>query len=464
MTRAKSPDLHPESLLLTDGLTAQSLSARLAARRCRLARRVGHRLVVFGHEEPTTQSEVWEQHFEAIRQEPLWLYLTGLRQPGGALFLEPNRSVLFLPPADPKREFWMGVSLGPDRKGDLAFLKSWTGIREVRPFNELHAFLTKEAARKKGPLGCHWHEPTRPPRRKDGPIKDARFTRSLPLKKILPVVNIQDAVWKDRTRLDPVDVKNTRLAIDLCDEAIRALLPGLKKMKTETEVRGFLEGRLLSKSSHGLAFPTIVAGGSRAAVLHYDKANQNLTGGELVLLDYGIRAWGMHADISRTLPVSGRFSPMQAILYQIVRDTQKAYQTWVRPGITLRDLNDKAWALLRDLMKTRFLTQGGTWEKPYGDAPHGISHLIGLQIHDGDPFGDYKHRPLEPGELISNEPGLYGTFTWKTGKKMERQTLGIRLEDDLLVTEKGCLNLSAHLPIETADIEKRMAVPSRPKS
>jgi Xaa-Pro aminopeptidase len=213
---------------------------------------------------------------------------------------------------------------------------------------------------------------------------------------------------------------------------------------------------MLRRSPFGLAFPSIIAGGRNATVLHYLKNDEPLDPKGLVLMDFGAR-WGtMHADITRVVPVSGRFNPLQALIYGIVLDAAKENQRNAKPGATIRELNDKVWAFLEDALERRFLSNGGKAKRAYTGKPHGVSHLMGEQEHDGDPHRIYQDHPLQPGWQISNEPGLYGHFVITLGGKRYAEWIGIRIEDDLLITKTGCRNLSGSIPREIGEIERLM--------
>jgi Xaa-Pro aminopeptidase len=174
----------------------------------------------------------------------------------------------------------------------------------------------------------------------------------------------------------------------------------------------------------------------------------------MVLLDFGIQYGEINTDVSRTLPCSGRFNPLQSLLYRIVLDTQAFNQKNVRPGITIRQLNQSAWQYLEKRLASDFFALGGQARRPYEIQPHGISHLLGIQVHEGDPMRLYEDTPLKAGWIISNEPGIYGWFGISIGGRRFRERLGIRIEDDLLVTARGCVNLTASIPKSQPLMEK----------
>ena len=251
-------------------------------------------------------------------------------------------------------------------------------------------------------------------------------------------------------------MSNTLKAQKITGIAFRETLKEFSKFRNECQVQGFLEGRMLYRSAFGLSFPSIIASGPNATVLHYMKNDDDFVRQEMVLMDFGIRWMTMHADISRTVPASGKFNPMQRLLYEIVLGAQLAVQKKARAGVTIQELNQVCWGTLNSQLDEQFHDRGGESHLEYKSRPHGVSHLIGEQEHDGDPFRNYTTEPMKAGWLISNEPGLYGKFRIKLGRKTYEEKIGIRLEDNLLITDKGCRNLSASVPKGVEDIEELM--------
>jgi Xaa-Pro aminopeptidase len=174
-------------------------------------------------------------------------------------------------------------------------------------------------------------------------------------------------------------------------------------------------------------------------------------------LDFGVRIGTLHSDISRTIPVNGKFNPLQALLYQIVLDASAEYQKYVRPGVSLREIGHIPWDFIMDALDTR-LKRGhaGKFKLLYDRRPHGVSHFIGEQIHEGNPGSRSLDTVLKPGMLISCEPGLYGEFSGIFNGKRVSGKIGIRIEDDLLITAKGFRNISFTIPREIEELERIM--------
>jgi Xaa-Pro aminopeptidase len=210
------------------------------------------------------------------------------------------------------------------------------------------------------------------------------------------------------------------------------------------------------RSPYGLSFPSIVASGPNATTLHYVKNDDDFEKNELVLIDFGVRWMTMHADISRTVPASGRFNPLQKILYEIVLNTQLAVEKKAKRGVKIRELNEFCWDTLNRGLE-KFKAMGGKFKLKYDKRPHGVSHLIGEQEHDGDPFRNYADEPMQAGWLISNEPGLYGHFQIRHKGRSYDEEIGIRIEDNLLITASGCKNMSRGIPKTVTEIEGLMS-------
>ena len=170
------------------------------------------------------------------------------------------------------------------------------------------------------------------------------------------------------------------------------------------------------------------------------------------LLDFGLRHWHMPSDVSRTIPISGTFTPLQRCLYTIVLEAQMAVENLAKEGVTIQELNDLCWTTLETLLNERFHNQGGISQRAYTRQPHNVSHLMGLMVHDGDPYRNYRTLPLNAGMAISNEPGLYGEFEITLDGIHYKDIIGIRIEDNLLITKTGCINLT-NCPKTCDDIE-----------
>lgn len=236
--------------------------------------------------------------------------------------------------------------------------------------------------------------------------------------------------------------------------ALRVTRPGL----WERDLEAILELTFRQHGAEGPANPCIVGGGVNATVLHYDANRDPLRPGDLVLVDAGAEQDHYVGDITRTYPVDGRFSPVQRQVYQIVLDAQRAAIATVRPGVTLGQVHEAAALGLLEGLCALGILSGAPWalfeqgaHLPY--YPHRTSHWLGLDVHDPSPAGaGDPEPPLVPGMVLTVEPGLYfGAEPRDLPPGLAG--LGVRIEDDLLVTPSGCEVLTAEVPVEPEELE-----------
>jgi Xaa-Pro aminopeptidase len=458
--------------------------------------------------EPGSEN-IWVMSALKIFQEPAVIHLTGINQPNIILALVPgipgkfsDEEVLFLPEKNPEREFWDGVRFGiPSTRqtksgaktgktgevwgagsaaggvkgGDLRALKTvssdlqdirtLTGIHDVRALGEFEEWFEALVKKWKQPRGqVFWHRYVDDKGKVQETRTDHNFAFKQRLEKLAKTARTGFKLetcapqhYRLRLPLDRGQIKDVDKAVEATRAAFVETLAEVRSLRTETELEARLQYGMLRRSPYGLAFPSIIAGGRNATVLHYLKNDEPLPKDGLVLMDFGAR-WGtMHADITRVFPMNGRFNLLQALIYGIVLDAAKENQRNAKPGATIRDLNDKVWAFLENALQERFFSKGGKAERAYTGKPHGVSHLMGEQEHDGDPHRIYQDHPLQPGWQISNEPGLYGHFTITINGKRYSEWIGIRIEDDLLITKTGCRNMSASIPKEIQEIERLLS-------
>jgi Xaa-Pro aminopeptidase len=421
--------------------------------------------------EPGSEN-IWIMNGVRIFQEPALIHLTGINQPGLFLALDPGakqNTLLFLPRKDPRKEFWDGVRMGypietADHGPDLEDVTALTGIEDIRPAEEFEAWF-QERARKRGKGFCYtfFHDYADPKEagKRLTTKTDHNFAFQERLRHLAQLVAPKFEVrscaalhYQLRLPLEKEQVADVLKANAITGRAFEATLKQLRGFKNENEVAAHLEWGMRRESVFGLSFPSIVASGKNATTLHYLKNDEALDKKGMLLLDFGAR-WGtMHADITRTVPVSGRFNPLQEMLYRIVWEANELTHRLCKPGVTIRELNRRAWEYIEAALEERFLSKGGKMQRGYEGQPHGLSHLMGEQEHDGDPHRLYQDQPLQPGWQLSNEPGLYGHFAIALKGKRYSEWIGIRVEDDILVTAKGSRNLSVNVPKDPETLEK----------
>ena len=387
-------------------------------------------------------------------QEPAFLYLTGVNQSGCYLLLDPfvKKTVLFVPRKDPFREFWVGKRLGFEESSDE--IKTITGVDEVKPSDEFWKYAV-EASRtsRKRHVYSFFH---------DGFSCDHNFRfRSTLERKLRPhgisVKNCAREHFSLRLVLEEERIFDAKHASRITGDAFRKLLMQMKSLKTERDVSLYLNYEMQKNSDGDLAFPTICAVGDNACCLHYVKNDERLQKGRLLLLDFGVRYGTLHSDVSRTIPIGGKFNPLEKLLYEIVLDAGLFYRKSVKPGVTLKEIGDIPWNFIIDALETRLVQRySGSYTLLYDRRPHGVSHFIGEQIHEGMASSRSLDVVLESGMLISCEPGLYGEFSARIGGKLYREKVGIRIEDDLLIVPGGSVNISDKIPKTVGEIESLM--------
>lgn len=400
--------------------------------------------------------EAFVQTWNKMVQEPAFMYLTGVNQAGCYLLLDPdgNEEILFVPRKDPFKEFWNGKRIGFVEGSSEA--SRVTGIKDVRPVDEFFDCVAERALRpsNKGFAYAYFFENFKDDHNDVFRKELLKVLRGTGVK----LKSVASLHWKQRLPLERERIIDAKNAQNITEQAFRHILGRLKSLKDERELGLMLDYEMQRRSDGDLAFPTIVACGKNACCLHYVKKDEPLMRGSLVLLDFGVRYGTLHSDISRTLPVNGKFNPLQALLYQIVLDAGKEYKKVVRPGVSLKEIGMVPWNFIMHALEERLVRgASGKYRLLYNVRPHGVSHFIGEQIHEGEPGTRSLDVVLEPGMLISCEPGIYGEFSAMIDGKKYREWVGIRIEDDLLIVKDGYINISADIPKEIEDLENLMA-------
>ena len=261
------------------------------------------------------------------------------------------------------------------------------------------------------------------------------------LKTKYPYLNI-DNVHKKITNLREVksnfEIEKIKKAIEITKEGIESMAKNIKPGMKENEVEAYFDFTIKKLGASNHAFSTICASGKNATILHYEDNDQEIKDNELILFDLGAEYEYYCADISRTIPANGKFTDRQKQIYNIVLSAVKEVQNKAKAGMSLKDLNDIAKdTLANGCLEIGLIKDKEEISKYYF---HSVSHSLGLDTHDV--FN--RENLLRENAIITNEPGLY----------IEEESIGIRLENDLLITKDGCINLSVDIPIEIEDIEK----------
>jgi len=393
-------------------------------------------------------------HHFPFRQNSNFFYLTGFEEPEAVLVFRPGlkpESVLFVRPRDKEKEIWDGFRYGPEGA------RQFFGVDEAYTLDQLPqkmAELLKPVDRVYYSLRVH-------------PDFDIKFLGILESVKLsrgrsgLGLTTIQDlhpVVGEMRVIKAQKEISAMRRAAQISVnahlEVMRQTRPGVSEMY----LQGVFMGEILKQGGPREAYTPILATGSNATCLHYVFNDQTLKDGDLFLIDAACEYQYYSSDITRTYPVNGKFSPEQKALYQQVLDVQKKLVAMVKPGVTYQQIQDEAVNLLTQSMIELKLLQGSVEENIKNQNykrfyPHSVGHFLGLDTHDAGLYmQEGQSRSLQPGITLTIEPGIYIQPEDVTAPEAFRG-LGVRIEDDILVTTFGNENMTAGLPKEVADLE-----------
>jgi Xaa-Pro aminopeptidase len=414
-----------------------------AERRARLAALADAPIILWGF---TGREEISEAYIFA--QEENFYYLTGHNEEGAGLILLPSaksgtpadnwdgpREIFFLPAKNPDKEKWNGVRLSPSDPD----IQPRTGFANVLPFEQMRATVEKLAKISPGfctilpyekELGGYPHE------------KAAVDWLQLAAPQA-KLKDIRAQIGSLRQIKSPGELAFLKQAIELSldahFEAMKMMRPGIFEYQVAAKM---VEVHAMG-GSEAEGYAPIVGAGPNSTALHYDKLSRKIENGDIVVLDVGAQFSGYSADITRTLPANGKFTPRQREIYEIVLGAQNAALASIKPGVhfSCKGKKDGLMNIAYDYINSHGKDLQGKTLGPY--FIHGLGHHIGLNVHDP---GEYCV-PLQPGMVVTVEPGIY----------IPEENLGVRIEDDVLITESGYKLLSERLPRGPAEIEKIMA-------
>lgn len=424
-----------------------------ARRRARLLEQMEEAVVLLTAAPPRIKSHDTEYPY---RPSSDILYLTGFTEPHSAVVLQTGAAgsafVLFVQDRDPEKERWQGDRLGVEEAAVLY------GADEVHPISRLKEELGRLLAGKR-----HLYYQLNLDREMDqtlfGALDQLRGTRVKPDRAPNGILDPRRLLHDLRRIKGPEEIEIMRQAAALGAEAHRVAMRSSRPGQMEYEVAAGFQYLFQRRGAVGTSFDTIVGGGDNATVLHYSRNDCRLAEGDLVLIDAGAELHYYASDITRTFPVGRSFSPAQRDVYQAVLEVQKGVVAQVRPGASIHELNRWARRALTQAMVDLGLLTGEVDSlveqeayRPY--YMHGIGHYLGLDTHDVGTYLIEEEKPmaLEPGVVFTVEPGLY------IPKESEQppphlRGIGVRIEDDLLVTPSGGEVLTGQVPKEIDEIE-----------
>lgn len=423
-----------------------------AARRSAFARRMGKGAVavLVGSQESRRNGDVNHD----FRQDSDFHYLTGFDEPDAVAVIAPQHKhpfILFVRPRDPAMETWNGPRAGVDGA------RRRFGADEAFPISRLDEMLpnylagTERLLYKMGRDGAFDN-------RMIALLNKMRAQARSGISAPSALEDPTGILAEMRLFKGPEELASLRKAIQLTAEGHQAAMAATRPGRHEFEVQAEMERVFRAGGSPRLGYQSIVGSGANATILHYILNDRKMKAGDLLLIDAGTEFGYYTADVTRTFPVSGRFTPEQRAVYQVVLDSQEAAIRKVRPGVSFQAVHDAAVEVLTEgcrklgLLKgrTQSLIKSGAFRVYY---MHRTSHWLGMDVHDAGRYKEGEHwRRLEPGMVLTVEPGLYIAPDCRKAPARYRG-IGVRIEDDILVTKDGRENLSGMIPKSADEME-----------
>jgi Xaa-Pro aminopeptidase len=366
-----------------------------------------------------------------------FFYLTGIDEPK-IIFLahKANHKVeeyLFIEPSDPLLEKWTGKTISKEEASNVS------GITNIQFIEQFESLLSRTLFRNSLANICLDLE-----RRELDQLTTTaqQFASKIQMNyPYLQIKNVYPDICELRVYKTPDEIVEIKKAIKNTYEGIKNVMSHAKAATKEYQLEAYFDFTLKSEGVKDYAFNTIVASGKNGTVLHYDKNNATIEEGSLVLLDLGAQYNYYNADISYTFPVNGKFTEIQKTYYNIVLKALRETTELIKPGVPYAKLNEHTKKILaEECIKVGLINEENEIGKYYY---HGVSHFLGLDTHD---VGDYKDLIIQPGMVLTVEPGLY----------IEEEGIGIRIEDDVFVTAEGHEVLSKEIFRSVEEIEAFM--------
>lgn len=386
-------------------------------------------------------------------QNPDFYYLSGYTEPNAVIFLFKEARVfdgiqtnelIFVQDRNPKQEIWNGKRLGVE------------GTRQMLGFPAVYRGIDLKG------FGINWSAlkevlivlPDQPNRERDNPADLSDLVDFLKegLSASPDLYQNHTALPKLMARLrekkEPGELKLLQKAMDITIDGFKDMIRQLSPGMTEYQAQAIVEYHAKKGGSEYMGYPSICGGGLNACVLHYTFNRKKLKGEELILVDMGAEYHGYTADITRTLPVDGKYSEEEKAIYNLVLAAQDSGISKCKAGNAFRASHEAAYEVIAEgLLKLGLINSASEAGRYF---MHGTSHFLGLDVHDAGTYG-----PLQAGVVMTVEPGIY----IPEGSPCDRKWwgIGIRIEDDILVTDAVPVNMTAALPRTIAELEKLMA-------
>ena len=436
------------------------MQAEYRQRREQLMAKIGNGTAIFRSAMTAVMHNDVEYNF---RQDSDFYYLTGFNEAEAVAVLAPHhpehKFVLFVQPKDPEKEVWSGYRVGVEGA------KERFGADEAYPITELDEKLPQYLEK----ADRIYYHLGRDEKFNQVILKHWQWLIATYSKRGTGPVAIEDpkfVLHGMRLIKSDAELELMRKAIAISVEAHNHAWKFTQPGRYEYEIQAEMEHIFRLRGGIGPAYPSIVASGANACILHYVENNRRMEENDLLLIDAGCCYDYYNGDITRTFPVGGKFTPEQKVIYNIVLEAQKQAIAQVKPGNPWNLAHDTAVRVLVEGLLDLGILQGNIDEiikeekyKPY--YMHRTGHWLGLDVHDA---GLYKHgeeawQTLQPGQILTVEPGLYIGLDVKPAEGQPEvdakwRGIGIRIEDDVLVTESGCEVLTAGVPKSVEEMER----------
>lgn len=382
-----------------------------------------------------------------FRQNNDLFYLTGIDQEETILVVCPDfpdpdfQEVLFVKKTDEEIVTWEGHKLTQEEAS------SRSGVRNVQWVSSFDSVFNKLMT-----LSKHVFLNTNEHLRADVKVetRDARFIQDC--KRRFPLHQYHRAapiMHKLRAIKDKHEINQIAFACDITEKGFKRILSFVKPGVKEYEIEAEFIHEFLRNESRGFAYEPIIASGANACVLHYVENNATCKEGDLILFDVGAEYGNYNADMSRTIPVSGKFTKRQRVVYDAVLRVQRAATGILRPGVNIHEYHKEIGLIMESELKglgliddTDIKNQDPKWPAYKKYFMHGTSHHLGLDVHDVGTMYD----PIQPGMVFTVEPGIY----------IKEEGIGVRLENNIVIQQKGFTDLMKNIPIEAEEIEDLM--------
>jgi Xaa-Pro aminopeptidase len=410
-------------------------------RRVRLVRETGGDgvIVLFGYKDADVAASVTTFH-----QNENFYYLTGWNEPNAMMLLVPkapksgiaaelDKEILFIPARNLFEERWNGPKLGPDDPD----ASTRTGFPTVKSTSLFQSELLEVL---KG-FPKIYTELTAQPESGEDYFQAEVVSKLRGMAPLATLADVRPHVERQRAVKSPGEIALLRKAVDASIEAHLAAMKTVRPGVWEYEVAARMEYEFRRRGCEWPAYPPIVGAGFFSTVLHYDADDQQMKDGDVVVMDVAGSYSGYAADITRTLPVNGHFTARQREIYEVVLGAQNAAIAAAKPGMYIGRSKNSLHEVALDYMNTHGKDMHGNSLGQY--FIHGLGHSIGLNVHDPMNY----NVPLQPGMVVTMEPGIY----------VPEEKIGVRIEDDILITKDGNELLSRRLPRAVEEIEKLMA-------